>query len=239
MLVKNFSKDSFIKLKKYAIDRSNYISFFIQYNRCHECSASIIQTILEIEKNDENSFFKTYTIDDISNLSEKYKNIYKIKKIVEMYLKNYIKNDICIEKVTESYIYIALTDAFYKYYSKENLKNYMSELVYEEKQFYGQNNYLFGITYYFKNTGKVKKDILESDKILWEWIFPYCQENICFLRNNQYWLKSVAHEKICNIYCESEEEYEYLKSIGIEFYEDKYVPISEIERKELMVAGLD
>ena len=94
MLVKNFSKDSFIKLKKYAIDRSNYISFFIQYNRCHECSASIIQTILEIEKNDENSFFKTYTIDDISNLSEKYKNIYKIKKIVEFYK----KSDIMLKK---------------------------------------------------------------------------------------------------------------------------------------------
>lgn len=239
MLVKKFSMDSFIELKRYAINKSNYISFFVQYNHCHECSASIIQTILEIEKKDENSFFKTYTLNDVANLSKKYKNIHSIKQIVEPYLKNYSKNDICIEKVNESYIYIALNDAFYKHYSKNNLKNYMNELVYEEKKFYGQNNYLLGITYYFKNTGKIKENILASKKNLWEWVFPYCQENICFLKNNQYWLKSVAHEKICNIYCESEEEYEYLKSIGIEFYDDKYVPISEIEKKELIVAELN
>ena len=51
-------------------------------------------------------------------------------------------------------------------------------------------------------------------------------------------MKSVAHEKLCNIYCESEEEYEYLKSIGVEFYEKEYVPISYEEKNHRTVDEL-
>lgn len=35
------------------------------------------------------------------------------------------------------------------------------------------------------------------------------------------------NEKIIDILCENEEEYNYLKSIGIRFYKDQYVPIAE------------
>ena len=43
----------------------------------------------------------------------------------------------------------------------------------------------------------------------------------------------MAHEKICDIYCENEEEYNYLRSIGIEFEEDHFIPLSEKEKKNL------
>ena len=43
----------------------------------------------------------------------------------------------------------------------------------------------------------------------------------------------MVHEKICEIYCENEEEYNYLRSTGIEFEEDYFIPFSEEEKKNL------
>ena len=49
-------------------------------------------------------------------------------------------------------------------------------------------------------------------------------DNICFYKNNKCWLYSVAHEQICDIYCDSKDEFEYLKSIGVKFIEKQYNP---------------
>ncbi len=61
------------------------------------------------------------------------------------------------------------------------------------------------------------------------WLNPNFPEDIAFFRNGYCWLYSVAHEEICDIYCENEEEYEYLKLIGIEFVDDEFVPTPKAE----------
>lgn len=43
------------------------------------------------------------------------------------------------------------------------------------------------------------------------------------VKDNYYIFFSISHENDYNIYCENEEEYEYLKSIGVEFYKDHFV----------------
>ena len=55
-------------------------------------------------------------------------------------------------------------------------------------------------------------------------------EDIAFYRASRYFLYSISHESMLSIYYESKDEYEYLKSLGIEFKYDKYVPINEKNR---------
>lgn len=78
-------------------------------------------------------------------------------------------------------------------------------------------------TYYFQLNDSLKKELLNK-KSIYDWCFPTSLEDLCFYKNGYSWLYSVAHEEMCFIYCENEEEYEYLKSIGIEFVDDEFVP---------------
>ncbi len=237
MLVKKISDNAFLELIKYSIDKSNYISFFVQYNRCNPCDEYIVKIILEEENKDNETFFNTYALEDIQKFEKKYKYVNRIQELIQPYFKEFQGDNISFEDFVAIYVRVALIDAYYKYYSQKNLDNYMSELVYEQKHYYGINNDLLGITYYFKIDEYIKNSILSSKKKIWDWIYPYGLENISFLKDNQYWLKSVAHEKLCDIYCESEQEYRYLKSIGVEFYENEYVPISDEEKVDITVDG--
>ena len=76
---------------------------------------------------------------------------------------------------------------------------------------------LFDILF-FKLSEDVKKYLL-SNNSLYSWLNPESPEDISFFKEGYCWLRSVSHEEIYNIYCKSEEEYEYLKSIGIRFRE--------------------
>ncbi len=66
--------------------------------------------------------------------------------------------------------------------------------------------------------------MLYEKNSIFSWCYPESLEDLCFLKNGYYWLESVAHEDLCFIYCKDEAEYEYLKSIGIVFDEDHFVP---------------
>lgn len=76
---------------------------------------------------------------------------------------------------------------------------------------------------FLKTTPELKEYILENHD-LYAWLNPKYPEDISFFKDRYCWLYSIAHEELCFIYCKDEEEYEYLKSIGIEFVEDKFVP---------------
>lgn len=62
-----------------------------------------------------------------------------------------------------------------------------------------------------------------NEKDLIDWKYPNSLDNLCFIKDNYYIFFSISHEELYDIYCENEEEYEYLKSIGVEFYEDHFV----------------
>ena len=57
---------------------------------------------------------------------------------------------------------------------------------------------------------------------MYNWLNPNYPEDVAFFKDGYCWLYSVAHEDICDIYCTDENEYETLKEIGIEFYENKF-----------------
>ena len=78
-------------------------------------------------------------------------------------------------------------------------------------------------TYYLKINTETKKEVL-SKKSLYDWCFPNSIEDICFFKDGYCFLETVAHEELCFIYCENKEEYEYLKSIGIKFFDKEFKP---------------
>lgn len=80
---------------------------------------------------------------------------------------------------------------------------------------------LFEILFY--KTNKEVEEYLLTNKNLYTWLNPKYPEDVSFFKNGYCWLYSVAHEELCDIYCENEEEYNYLKSIGIEFVDNKFV----------------
>lgn len=87
---------------------------------------------------------------------------------------------------------------------------------YSEDEF----NSLFEIHFY-KISETLKKYLL-SNCDLYKWLNPAYPEDIAFFKDNVCWLSSVTHEKLCDICVENEKEYDYLKSIGIEFLETSF-----------------
>lgn len=79
----------------------------------------------------------------------------------------------------------------------------------------------FGV--YFYNFSDKTKEYLLYNRDLYEWLNPDYPEDLAFFEDGYCWLYSVAHEQLCFIYCDDEQEYEYLKSIGIEFYEEDFM----------------
>jgi len=77
---------------------------------------------------------------------------------------------------------------------------------------------------FYKFTDEVKEYLL-SNSDMNSWLNPKYPEDMTFLTNGNNYMWSITHEEMCDICCESEEEYEYLKSIGIEFVSDHYEPI--------------
>lgn len=80
---------------------------------------------------------------------------------------------------------------------------------------------LFEIMFY-KTSNNVKDYLLKNEN-LYDWLNPDFPEDISFFSNGYCWLYSIAHENLCYIYCDSKEEYDYLKSIGIEFANSEFI----------------
>lgn len=103
-------------------------------------------------------------------------------------------------------------------YSQLGISEYSDPLNFED---------MFKVLFY-RTTQQLENYIL-SKQCLYDWLNPMYPEDISLFKNGYCWLYSVAHEEICDIYCENEEEYEYLKSIGIEFVDDEFVPTPKEE----------
>lgn len=73
------------------------------------------------------------------------------------------------------------------------------------------------------------QEYLLSNKSLYKLDFPNYPTDISFFKDGVCWLNSITHEEICNICVESEEEFDYLRSIGIELLEKSFRQINEEE----------
>jgi hypothetical protein len=238
MQVKKIPKNNFLILLDYIFKKCNYVSLSKHYYN-NICGEDICNIILEEEKISRKDFCQKYTFEDISTLCKLYEKNDRILLLIQPFYKNRKIITMVEIDIIHGYISLALEQFFYKYNIQIFLDKYLSEVKYVKNLYLGLEKEItpHGVEYYLEITDEIEKYIINKGYI-WNFVYPYGIEDICFLKNNQYWLKSIAHEKLCFIYCESEEEYNYLKSIGIEFCEEEYKPITEEKRKEIIVDGL-
>lgn len=75
---------------------------------------------------------------------------------------------------------------------------------------------------YFYKLSKETKEYLLTNKKLYNWLNPNYPEDIAFFKNGSCWFYSVTHEETCEIYYETDNEYQELINLGIEF-DEKYI----------------
>jgi len=90
----------------------------------------------------------------------------------------------------------------------------------------GKTNRVFndGFGVYFYTFNKELKDYLLSNTDLYKWNNPHYPENVSLFKDGYCWLSSISHESMCWIYVADKKEFQYLKSIGIEFWQKEFVP---------------
>ena len=228
---KEIKGKTYVKLMQYIWTECDIVSLRKRYDQHSDINSRILNIILKNER---------YSVQDIvNNYSDEFLNIINNKFL---YDKDIFNDDFCtmygndLEDIDKQYRKIALSNCIgYAYYNevvRQWLNKYKRNIIYQKECIYDDiipNKKIHqDTTYFLKLTEPLKKEILDINAI-YTWCFPLMLEDISFYKDGYCWLDSVAHEELCFIYCKNEEEYEYLKSIGIEFVEDKFVPTSKDE----------
>lgn len=92
-----------------------------------------------------------------------------------------------------------------------NLNNSAVDEYYEE--IYHDEEFLFDICF-FKISENSKK-VLKEAKNLFSWVDPNLPEDLMFIKNDYIKMHVESQEKYGYLYCESENEYNYLKELGV------------------------
>lgn len=67
--------------------------------------------------------------------------------------------------------------------------------------------------YYFDCNQELKEILIRKTERLYEWLTPELLEDVCFLKNGEVWLATVAHEKIGVIMSQNQNELEKVRGI--------------------------
>lgn len=102
------------------------------------------------------------------------------------------------------------------------------------KKFIRKEEYSYGTEYYIKLNETLKKELINKASFN-DWAFPNSVEGICFYKDDKCWLENIFSWKSVHIYCENEKEYNYLKALGISFYEKKFMPIEKRPLRYTMI----
>ena len=68
----------------------------------------------------------------------------------------------------------------------------------------------------------ITKKFFENVKDLYGWLYPEFPEDLSFYIDGELYMRSIAHERICEFYSESKELKRFLKNNGLQFCELKY-----------------
>lgn len=149
------------------------------------------------EYKDDNRFF----CDNEIRKKLHYKNDVEYQNVLTKYKKSYINS------IIELFLYNERCSKFLEKYENNIIDKISTE--YEEYYYFKMDKHFID---FFMN---------ETDNI-YDFTFPYNLENLCIYINDDIWLESVADDKLCFINCRTEEEYEKLKSFGINFVKEKH-----------------
>lgn len=110
----------------------------------------------------------------------------------------------------------------------ENVKKFMKEIEKNLLKVKYKADYRKEDVYYYKIDDYIKNKLLEAHQ-LYEWNFPNRLADLSFYRGEKIWMETIAHEGICRIYTNQQEEIQKLKKMGLKFeeIEDYNEPIDE------------
>ncbi len=222
-------KEMYKELVEYICSKCNIICVNVRDYEYDE-TPKVIEILLKKTNN---------TMEDvISNYSEKYlDDLYNyFVEDEEIFDKTYIKKygraisykssniNIKDKEMRRYWLETAVNYIIYNYNTSMWLRKYKQKTILKRKSSHSTE-------YYIKLNDALKKELHEKKSFL-DWEFPYFVEGICFYKDERCLLKSsYGRWRYVNLYPENEREYKYLKSIGIQFDEKKFEPISKLEAK--------
>ncbi len=212
MIVKKIKRTSWKKLFPYILENCDEVLFSRRYDIWMEENAKLISTISRLTdinkplslidydvliKNEEiNSILDS---EGVLTSDEDYRRWYLLTRIDGIFTwKKY--NDFITEFIDKYHPLFTNNYVFHEDYMKET-------------KFY---NFCYKTIYTFELNDELK-ELLSNSISIYEWRWSDKIEDICFRKNGKIWLYTIANRHICEIFCENEEEYEYLKSLEIEF----------------------
>lgn len=213
-------EEMYKELIEYACVNCDVVSVTKKYYRYDEIT-KVMQIVLEKLNATEEEIAAKYSekyldelydklCDDEDVFAEKLKRRKvrkKLQKIDEEHRRSYIKETI------ESIVYNYNTTMWLrKYKGKTFLKRKMD----------------YGVEYCMKLNEAVKRELLEKNSFS-DWQFPETVGGICFYKDGKCWLETLVKWGGVELYINEEREYKYLKSIGVQFDEKKFRPISDYE----------
>ena len=200
----------------------NSISLMKQHDQHEESTNRKIDIILSTSGYSINYIMEKYSNNFLNKMYEKFKDNEEIfnndyKEKFEDGIKNDFKRWLTISGSIRRIYYNNIT----KQWLIKNEKNIFNHT--KNIHNFGNEQVYLNDIYYLILNDELKSEIL-SKKSLYDWHYPNSLEDICFFKDGYCFLETVAHEGLCFIYCDNEAEYEYLKSIGIKFFDKEFKP---------------
>lgn len=222
MVIKgNVKEKTYKKMMKYIISKCDVISVSRHLNYDIIENNRVIDIILSDKNMSKSEIINNYSEKYLEKVSEAYKDnkvIFNEKYISKFKLNHKLKRPLSCFKYEQRKRYIknAIRWSVYDYNVTAWLKKFQNDLIYIKNK---DSDY---VTYYFRMSENLKYDILSKNS-LYDWKYPLSIEDIAFFKNKYCLFCSEIHEEMCDLYCKDENEYKYFKSIGIEFYDSKYI----------------
>lgn len=199
-----------------------------KYNDQHKDETrKVVGIITKSEKYSIKKIINDYSIELLNKIYDEFKN--NINIFDDDYKKKYEQNRYDKRmKINnrKSVIQESLNWEVYDYLTNSWLNSYKNNIVFSSDIYIKDIKIInhYSNIYFLKLDNTLEEEILNIE--LYDWCFPLLLENLSFYKNGFCWLSSVAHEEICEIYFQEDdkEEYEYLKSIGVEFIEKEFAP---------------
>lgn len=250
MLIKKMDNQVTKTLVDYLLDKSTMFSLTEYINNTHYYRNKRIEKIL-LRNIDLETILKSprEVIDKLFEQYRQNKEIYRICLEEDINAINGEINEInrrCLESVLDiknKELNNLKNDQNDCYNSKDVFESVIYWIIYQEKraEFISKYNHkiikktneinnwseykdkkvIHSIIYMFSLDDDTKSIVLDNPNPF-SWLFPNFLEDICFYDNDRCLLLTITHEEVCDLYCESKEEWEKFKSMGIEFYEEDY-----------------
>lgn len=100
---------------------------------------------------------------------------------------------------------------------------------YTSTDYFGSFREYYSKIYLMPLNDKILGQLMATEG-LYSWKYPDMPEDLCLFSKGKCWLKSIAHEKICWIYTDSEVEKDILKKvIGLKFTETDDPDVPELD----------